>query len=354
MTNSDGYRDTAIFFLLLIIAFTIKSLINHRHFGKYTKIEALLKYFMIFLPMIYLFVIDLDWSFGLKFLPSQNSADLTWSVFHIGSLVVMTIFLIILIARALIDRQSSRRYLGGRVDAVDNTIFQLGLMMFGIEIFKQLVFLNLDDGLANYQWYGFPLQFCSVPIFLYPLAPLVKNKRIKDALYSFIGIFTLVAGLSVMLVGGSVFTLNVAISIHTMLWHGTMVIVGSYVMVARRMGRSWRQYVDALFVLAILIVFVQVVNVSFHFLSFRFPGLKTFDGFFINPWLSNQNMPVLSNIRIALQDSGMHVTFVGIIFSLLYLLPFSAGGLIIFGVARLVNKGIKVKLSADKDQVHAQ
>lgn len=353
MTNSDGYRDTAIFFLLLIIAFTIKSLINHRHFGKYTKIEALLKYFMIFLPMIYLFVIDLDWSFGLKFLPSQNSADLTWSVFHIGSLVVMTIFLIILIARAPIDRQSSRRYLGGRLDAVDNTIFQLGLMMFGIEIFKQLVFLNLDDGLANYQWYGFPLQFCSVPIFLYPLAPLVKNKRIKDALYSFIGIFTLVAGLSVMLVGGSVFTLHVSISIHTMLWHGTMVIVATYVMVARKMGSKWRQYVDALLVLTILVAFVQVVNVTFHYLSFSFPGLESFDGFFINPWLSNRNIPVLSDIRIALQNSGMHVAFVGISFSLLYLAVFALGGLIIFGLTRLIQKEVSRKRFAKDKELHA-
>ena len=351
MTNSTGYTYTAIFFLLLIIAFVIKSLVHQRHFGKYSKLESLLKYFMIFLPMIYLFVIDLDWSFGLNFLPSQNSADLTWSVFHIGSLVVMLIFMAILLARAPIDAKSQRRYLGGRLDAVDHTIFQLGLMMVGIEIFKQLVFLNLGDGLANYQWYGLPLQFCSVPIFLYPVSPLVKNQRIKDALYSFIAIFTLVAGLSVMLVGGSVFTLNVSISIHTMLWHGTMVIVASYVMVARKLGSKWRQYVEALIVLAILVVIVQIVNVSFHFLSFKFPGLESFDGFFINPWAINQNMPVLSNIRIALQESGMHVAFVGIIFTLLYLTTFAVGGLLIFGVARFIHRQVSTKSHLNESQV---
>ncbi len=330
MSNSLGYSLSAMFLALLISATLSKIYLNKFHQGKLKFVDFILSLVIALLPAAFLFTIGLEWKFGANYIPTSHSEDLTYSSFHIIALLITFAFTVLLVTRAKKDRESEERYMFGRFDRVDYTVFFIGIMLLGIELFKQLYYLNLNQGIENYLWYGFPLQFCSVPMFLYPLTPFIKNKKIKDAVYSFIGIFTAVGGLAVMIVGQSVFTLQVAISVHTMLWHGAMVVVSIYVLAARQIGKSFKDYFMAIAVLIGFIILAQGVNVLFHYLAINHPGMATFDGFFINPWMSNVNMPVLSNIRISMQQSGMHVALVGILFSLLYFVAFSLGGLIIF------------------------
>ena len=110
-----------------------------------------------------------------------------------------------------------------------------------------------------------------------------------------------------------------------------MVIVGLYVLVARDVVFKWRSLRGAIIVLAILVVFVQGVNSLFHYI-----GNDSFDGFFISPWQSTMNMPVLSDIRVSLQATNMPIILVGIIFSLIYFIAFAIGGSVIFTIARLL------------------
>ena len=332
MTDSLGYSLTIIFISILMIISAAKYYLEKFHKGQLKGLNFIFNLVLALLPMFYLFSITLKWKFSLSYLPSGNGEDLTYSSFHNIWLLVTLFVTIILVIRARKDSKSKTRYLFNRLDAVDHTLFWVGVMLVGIEVFKQLEYLNLKGGLALYEWYGFPLQFCSLPILLFWLTPFIKNKTIKRALYAFIGIFMSVAGISVMIIGQSVFTNNVAISTHTMLWHGAMVALSLYVLVARNIGKSYKDFGLAIAVLAIIIVFVQIINVSFHFIGLKHPNLLYFDGFFINPWISNVNMPVLSNIRINLQNSGMHVFFVGVIFSFVYFSAFTLGGLLIFSL----------------------
>ena len=57
----------------------------------------------------------------------------------------------------------------------DRFIFIIGTMLILIEIYKQ-VFYTLDAG--YFQWYAFPFQFCSVPMYVAFVAPLIKNEKI--------------------------------------------------------------------------------------------------------------------------------------------------------------------------------
>ena len=59
----------------------------------------------------------------------------------------------------------------------DRFIFIIGTMLILIEIYKQ-VFYTLDAG--YFQWYAFPFQFCSVPMYVAFVAPLIKNEKIKE------------------------------------------------------------------------------------------------------------------------------------------------------------------------------
>ncbi len=343
MSNSFGYSLTIIFISVLIITSVIKFYLEKFHPGKLKPLSFVLNLILALTPMFYLFAITLKWKFDVSYLPSGNGEDLTYSSFHISWLLVMAFFTILLMGRAKKDNENKSRFIFNQLDAVDHTLFWAGIILLGIETFKQIEYLTLKEGLDAYQWYGFPLQFCSLPIILYPITPFIKNLKIKRALYAFIGIFMTVGGLSVMIIGQSVFTNSVAISTHTMLWHGTMVALSLYILVARKIGSDFKDFWHAIAVLSFFVVVVQIVNVSFHFISLKHPSLAAFDGFFINPWLSNVNMPVLSNIRISLQHSGMHVIFVLILFSLVYLIAFVLGGIILFTLLNLPYALKKIK-----------
>lgn len=343
MSNSFGYSLTIIFISVLIITSVIKFYLEKFHPGKLKPLSFVLNLILALTPMFYLFAITLKWKFDVSYLPSGNGEDLTYSSFHIGWLLVMAFFTILLMGRAKKDNENKSRFIFNQLDAVDHTLFWAGIMLLGIETFKQIEYLTLKDGLDAYQWYGFPLQFCSLPIILYPITPFIRNLKIKRALYAFIGIFMTVGGLSVMIIGQSIFTNSVAISTHTMLWHGTMVALSLYILVARKIGSDFKDFWKAIAVLCFFVVVVQVVNVSFHFIAMKYPALDLFDGFFINPWKSNVNMPVLSNIRIALQQSGMHFMFVLILFSLVYLIVFTLGGIILFTLLNLPYALKKIK-----------
>jgi hypothetical protein len=60
------------------------------------------------------------------------------------------------------------------------------------------------------------------------LAGLLKEGKVRRALYSFLGTFCLFAGLAVMVYPNDVFTSTLGISIQTMVHHGGMTVLGIY------------------------------------------------------------------------------------------------------------------------------
>ncbi|MGI6734843.1 MAG: hypothetical protein ACOX3C_01470 [Bacilli bacterium] len=336
MSNLQGFILLVLFVLNVGIALLLKLYLQTYEKGKYVIIERILKYYMILTPMFFMFAIGERWRFGEKFLPSGQPDDLAWGPFHIFWLAAMVVGIIVASSRLKADKESNQRYLFGRLNAIDYTVFQFGILLVGIEFYKQMIFLDLYKGLAHYHWYGFPLQFCSIPLILYPIVPFIKNEKIKEAFYSFIAIFNFVGGLSVMLLATGVYTLHVSISIHTMLWHGTMVIAAFYLVNAYKIGTKWRHYVGALTVLLALVIVAQLTNIAFHYIGQKYPGPDNFDGFFISPWIDRKNMPVLGDIRVAMQESGLPVFLIAILFPHIYLVVFGFAGLLVFLIFRAI------------------
>lgn len=251
-------------------------------------------------------------------------------MFHIAWLIIMLVTTLVGTSSVKADRNNDKRYFFGKLNKIDFTVFQFGILLLSIELYKQLVFLDLREGLAEYDWYGFPLQFCSIPLFLYPVVPFIKNEKIKEAFYAFIAIFNLIAGLSVMVLGVGVFTNEVSISVHTMIWHGSMVVVAIYLISAYKIGTKWQHFLSAVAVLFGLIVFVQLMNVLFHYIGETFPGPQDFDGFFISPWIDRRNMPVLGDIRGFMIEANFPTFVIAVLFPLIYFIVFSFGGLLVY------------------------
>ena len=94
------------------------------------------------------------------------------------------------------------------------------------EIYKQLV-LSFVTGKFSYQWYHFPLQIFSTPLYTYVIALVCKKGKLYDWLGIYHGVFSTVAGLTVMIVPTTVFSPFMGINVQSALHCSIMIIVGA-------------------------------------------------------------------------------------------------------------------------------
>ena len=211
------------------------------------------------------------------------------------------------------------------------------VVLVALEVYKQLVFsLDVTDGIADwsYQWYAFPFQFCSSPLYVLPFAIFPKSDRIRSAVMSFLATFSFFGGLAVMAYPGDVFISMIGINIQTMVHHGSQVVLG-VLMVAwnhRRMDKVF--FAKGIAVFAILSAVAMILNLGVHAaLVSAGMGDLTFNMFFISPY-HPCTLPVLSLIYPVVPYP---------VFLLLYLVGFSAVAGILFllekGTLRLIGLG---------------
>ena len=200
------------------------------------------------------------------------------------------------------------------------------LVLVTLEVYKQLVFsLDVTDGVADwsYQWYAFPFQFCSSPLYVLPFAIFPRSDRIRSAVMSFLATFSLFGGMAVMAYPGDVFIGMIGINIQTMVHHGSQVVLG-VLMVAwnrRRMDKVF--FAKGIAVFAILAAVAMILNLGVHAaLVSAGMGDLTFNMFFISPY-HPCTLPGLSLVYPAVPYP---------VFLALYLLGFSAVAGIVFGM----------------------
>ena len=225
----------------------------------------------------------------------------------------------------------------------DKFIFSIGFMLIVIEIYKQ-IFYTLDAG--RYQWYSFPFQFCSVPMFVAFIAPLIKKESIKEAMYKFLATFGLIAGISVMLYPDS--TLNtpyITILVHTMLWHSSMVVMGVYLIVARGYGKNiFKDLLPALYIFLIIVAIAVVTNLIAYHTYFNpelglDPYENSFNLLFLSPYYDSP-LPILSDIK---ELANGQLNFMYIVFLLCYIVAFTLGVLLVLSFVYLIRYLHEVK-----------
>ena len=201
------------------------------------------------------------------------------SWFHYIALVLVLIASILFATRMKkISDSKLRRFL----------LIFAGLLLL-LELYKQLIFSYQSDW--NYQWYAFPFQFCSTPMYVTLFAGLTKNKKIQQALINFLGTYGLFAGLAVMLYPNDVFISTIGINIQTMVHHGGMMVIG-ITLLANQVKLTSKSIIGASLVFSILVTIAMIMN----FIHNTWISEGTFNMFFINP-LYNNHIPVLTLIE---------------------------------------------------------
>lgn len=246
----------------------------------------------------------------LSFLKSFRIVKPTnYGLFHIVSICIT-----ILISVFLIYKKPNLK----------KTILVMSIIMVFFEIYKQLSF-SYDNGIWEYQWYGFPFQFCATPMYIGLIGGLTKNKKIEEMCYSYLATFGLIAGICVMLYPNTVFVEEFLINVQTMEHHGFMVIMGLFVLCTHSLDRKYKNVIFEGFSIFIVLVLIALfIDVLTYYLNID-NGLEMF---FISPFHVSE-LPVFNVIY-------EHVPY--FVFLCLYLFAFFLGGSLVFYFVKFIRR----------------
>lgn len=271
----------------------------------------MVKYFWVIKMVLYDLITDWEWI--------TNPTNYGW--FHLLWLGIMLVECLLF---ALVFAKRHDKKLD------DKIIFGFGSMLILLEIYKQ-VFLTLEAG--YYQWYQFPFQFCSVPMYVAFLAPLCKKEKVKNSMYLFLSSFGLLAGFVVMAYPDNLFASPyITIAFHTMFWHSSMVVMGVYLIVSRKFGKHFKEIVPGLSIFLVIVLIALVVNIVAYEIYFKFPEKnihdETFFLLYISPYYDTP-LPILSDIKKIVPFP---------VFLIIYIMVFSLGVSMLWGMVIGIRK----------------
>lgn len=197
-----------------------------------------------------------------KFISFLTETPKPYGFFHTVSLiftVVLTVFLSRILKNG--DKRTEKRI-----------FFVLSAVIIAGELYKQFV-LSFENGYFEYNVYFFPMQFCSTPLYVYPLAFFTKSKRLYSGAVFYSATYCLFAGTTVLLYPGSVFCNLGGINVQSLLHHGIMVSLGAALLVRhyRNFSKSDFLYGTGIFLfflsIAILFNFTFKEKVNMYYLS---------------------------------------------------------------------------------------
>ncbi len=242
--------------------------------------------------------------------PRFQIRPVSFGAFHLVSVaVILSLFVLMIVFRKHLPRGETalRRAL---------LIFGVGLLF--LELGKQITYSYTPGVGWDYNWNRFPWQFCSTPIYVALVGMCLPKCRAREAILAFLATYSPVAGCAVLFwPAADVFHEIVFLDLHTMLWHGAMLLFGLYLWLTEAVLPTRTTALGAAIVYAPMPQIALVLNELEH--ATGFAGDYTFNMFYISRH-GNCMIPVLSWV----QDHAPYV-----VFFLSYVALLGAGGVLV-------------------------
>lgn len=202
-----------------------------------------------------------------------------------------------------------------------------------LEVYKMINYtFTYEDGkiIADFQWYAFPFQFCSTPMYVGILAGIVRKGKLHDALCAYLATFALFAGVSVMLYPADIYIKTIGINIQTTICHCSMIVIAGYLYATGHVKLELKTLLRAIPVFAVMTAIAVILNETAYLVGIV--PEETFNMFFVSRFCEC-TLPVYSLV---------HANVPYPINLIIYILGFSAAALIMLliamGTDRLANK----------------
>ena len=175
-------------------------------------------------------------------------------------------------------------------------ILTVSVIAILLEVYKQITYtFSVENGeiVSDYQWYAFPFQFCSVPMYAGVLAGLTKGK-LHDCLCAFLASYAIFAGICVMIYPGDVFSTVAGVNFQTMYCHGSMITLGVSLLAFGYVKNAHKSILRAMPVFAAAVGLAVIMNEVVY--RTNIAEGETFNMFFVSPHFEG-TLPVYSTIQ---------------------------------------------------------
>ena len=204
-----------------------------------------------------------------------------------------------------------------------------GITSLILEVLKQIVWsFNYENGVVvwDYQWYAFPFQLCTTPIFISIICLFLKKNKIRDILLSYMAYITILGSIATVLMPDSCFIKDILVNIHTMFLHCGSLVVSLYLLITKQVELDLKHLLYAIIVFIGFVVIADTLNIVMY--NSNILNDETFNMFYISPYFES-SLPVFDKI----QNSTIYPVYLTI-----YIIVLSIGGLIVYLIGRLIKK----------------
>lgn len=156
--------------------------------------------------------------------------------------------------------------------------FYSGLLMLLSEIWKQWSLTYLVNG-GTYDWWYFPFQLCSIPMYICLLLPWVTSFRLQNVFLIFLMDFGMLGGIFTFFDTSGLHYSYFPLTVHSFVWHVFLIFLGVYSGSRKEVDRSWKFFAGSVLFFLLCCLMATLFNLLFH-------SFGKINMFYINPYYS--------------------------------------------------------------------
>lgn len=142
-------------------------------------------------------------------------------------------------------------------------LFGCGVFLGSIEGYKQL-FLYYIVNHQTYDWWYFPFQLCSIPMYVCLLLPWIKSLRIRRVICTFMQDFHLLGGIMALLEPSGFLHPYWFLTLHGFVWHFTLIFISLLIGFHNLSDLSIKGYLKTLPLFGTCCLIASFINVAAH------------------------------------------------------------------------------------------
>ena len=187
-----------------------------------------------------------------------------------------------------------------------------GWLLLILEIYKQLFLFYVVNG-SVYDWWFFPFQLCSIPMYLCILLPLFTDPGrgsrshfaayVSESFLTFMAAYTFVSAVSALLYPEDFLRRYVTLTLHGFVWHGILLFISLVIIFSRMADLSARGFIRATILFLLLCPAAVIINIYAEpLMNAAFSGVAgtlphTYAAmFYLNPYHSSPQ-PFIGSIQ---------------------------------------------------------
>jgi len=193
-----------------------------------------------------------------------------------------------------------------------------GVILLIGELYKQLMnFYVVNDHV--YDWWIFPFQLCSLPMYLCPLLILIHNEKRHRILCTFLLDFNMMGAIATFIDPSGIMHPYWTLTLHGIFWHLMLIFVGFVIIFSQEADLTTKGFLHTLPLFAFFCLTAEILNGILH----RFSAANLF---YISPWEISTQLLFGDIDRILGRPVGI----------ILYVLAMASGAWLIHNVARKI------------------